>query len=288
VSFPDGSAWNLNAQYAMSDWNEVIGSGFDFYVRTQSSDWTNHSNRINSVVWAPGSRFDSPNVLAVTFLRRSGRYLIDTDVWFNVDFLWVPDLNVSGGRFSFRGVARHEFGHALGLYHEDRNRVATMYTYYTVGSNVEGLHADDMYGSRFLYPGPGEDRDPHVSGWTKRDSNPWPPSVPVMLPPSRIRRGQRFTLEVSFGNRGNRDVACPLGFYLSADRYISGSDRSLAEGFVQTDAGSFATLKFMLTIPSNVRPGSYYVGVLLDGRSEIAESAEWNNALAFGPIVVEP
>lgn len=295
VSFPEGSTWNLNAQYAMSDWNAVTGSAFRFYVRTRSTNHNDHNNGINSVVFMNGSSFDSSSILAVTFHTASGDEIRDKDVWFNVDQPYVPGLDADAvppySTFSFRGVARHEFGHALGLRHEDRSVVTTMNSIYSYGAAVEGFHADDRAGVRFLYPGSGSERNLYASNWVKRTDSESTAAVRVNTLPTRIRRGQSVTLEYSFGNRGNLNSGSfEIGFYLSSNNIISTGDRLL--GFntgAFANAGAFGSFTRTLTIPADVTPGTYFIGVFMDRTGIITESSEGDNGLAhYQSIIVDP
>src|SRR5204862_3976622 len=69
------------------------------------------------------------------------------------------------------------------------------------------------------------------------------------------------------------------GFYLSADATITGTVlfldgdciRALAVSAAQACAGP------MLTIPSTVAPGNYFIGILVDRTNGTAESNEGNN-----------
>ena len=79
-----------------------------------------------------------------------------------------------------------------------------------------------------------------------------------------------------------------IGVYLSTNTTISQFDRrvgsctrtsSLAAG---TSAGCGGTV----TIPDNVAPGTYYLGVIADIDRQVAETDEGNNTLAATNSVV--
>jgi subtilase family serine protease/regulation of enolase protein 1 (concanavalin A-like superfamily) len=85
-------------------------------------------------------------------------------------------------------------------------------------------------------------------------------------------------------NAGPVDVTTPLsvGVYLSTDPTISASDTKLTGNSTQVTtlaAGASLALSFDsdLTIPADVAPGNYYLGVLVDEGDVVDEKAENNN-----------
>ena len=95
-------------------------------------------------------------------------------------------------------------------------------------------------------------------------------------------------------NRGNSganaaDGTISNGFYLSADAVITATDSRLG-GNVNTNGVLGAGASFdwggpTLTIPAATAPGAYYIGILVDEASEVAESDEENNFVSE-PITV--
>jgi subtilase family serine protease len=166
-----------------------------------------------------------------------------------------------------------------------------MNSIYSYGAAVEGFHADDRAGVRFLYPGSGSERDLYVSNWVKRTDSSSSAAGRVNSLPTRIRRGQSVTLEYSFGNKGNLNSgSIEIGFYLSSNNIISTGDRLL--GFntgAFANAGGFGSYTRTLTIPGDTTPGTYFIGALMDRTSIVVESSEGNNGLAhYQSIIVDP
>lgn len=89
-------------------------------------------------------------------------------------------------------------------------------------------------------------------------------------------------------NRGNAPTAAPggkfaNGYYLSVDPVITPDDR-LLHGLADTDSNDLApgeTHTFpgdrQVLIPTDVKPGTYYFGILVDRTNRVDESDETNN-----------
>ncbi len=301
TSFPADNVFNDNAQFAMSDWNAVIGSTFEFFVDSTNCNPTNSFPLSdNCVAFVSGNSLNG--ALGVTTSRSNILGIIlNADVRFDVNAMWVPDLNVNdfsfGPPFSFRGVARHEFGHVLGLCHEDRTGiVALMNSVYTAGGvKPANPHWDDRRGIRTLYPGSGSERDLIAYMWKKSTGDvqgcgsSMTVSTPVGMIPASAKPGDTVAVEFSLQNAGNRDVGTfNLGFFLSTNTTISTSDVLIGEimgGSV--DAHGRGTFTRNVSIPSNTPLGAYFLGICLDHDNRVAESNEQNNcAVAPGSISI--
>ena len=89
-------------------------------------------------------------------------------------------------------------------------------------------------------------------------------------------------------NRGNGPTAATggtfaNGYYLSPDPVITSEDRLLT-GLADTNSADLApgqTYTFpgdrQILIPKDIKPGTYYFGILVDRTNHVAESDESNN-----------
>jgi Ca2+-binding RTX toxin-like protein len=87
------------------------------------------------------------------------------------------------------------------------------------------------------------------------------------------------TLSYDVQNTGNKTAASSAsGVYLSTDPAIGTSDRLLAtRGEGTLAAGDSETEKVLLSLPGNLDPGIYYLGVVADYRQKIVEGSESDN-----------
>ena len=79
-----------------------------------------------------------------------------------------------------------------------------------------------------------------------------------------------------------------IGYYLSADPQITVEDRLLATGTAPgqiAPGGAVAFAPRTVTIPSDLAPGNYYIGILADRSGAVTESNELNNYVSE-PILV--
>jgi subtilase family serine protease len=101
-------------------------------------------------------------------------------------------------------------------------------------------------------------------------------------------------------NQGTSDTAASggwfsNGYYLSTDPVITTEDRQL-KGLTDTDAADLGpgqtrtiTGDQEIVIPEDVKPGTYYFGILLDRTNRVDEADETNNSVSVRiGIVKEP
>lgn len=286
-SFPSGSVWDKKLQNAMWHWNNIKNCKFKFYYGRDTDGKHSYKNGKNEIYM---DNSISGNTLAVTGVRRSGRYIKETDIGFN-DVAWntgLLDYSYLDSPFSFEGAALHELGHAIGLEHED-HCLATMNSQYPAGGTLGQYKewdplADDRQGARYLYPGSSSsnysiERDIAASVF-RVDTNS-PGEACLVSCTSQVQRGKSTNVMFTFSNLGDITQDFKVGFYLSRDATININDTYLGWSGYWGTAGYTGTYSRSVTIPSWVSTGEYYLGVVVDYRNGISEDNEYNNAVAM-------
>lgn len=87
------------------------------------------------------------DVIAVTLSRSFGSFYVESDIVFNSNEVWSVYDGTIQSAIDFRRVAVHEFGHLIGLDHEESNS-AIMAPF--IGS-IFNPTADDLNGARDIY-----------------------------------------------------------------------------------------------------------------------------------------
>jgi hypothetical protein len=281
------STWNDSAEDALYRWDVVPCSSFDFYFNNEDR---NRCDRGTACIGTDGNAVEWENfsdgvcsdpasgALAITRLN----WLIDfcnADVLFNNQKSWTTSNRdyTTGSPYNFNTVAIHEFGHVVGLEHENDN-VATMNSIYHAYAHK--IHANDKGGLRNLYSVGGcSNVDIAPTNWKKTTSAAV--AATLVSSPTSANTGQTISMEWTQENHGTQTATFDIGFYLSTNSTISTGDTLLA-----TNSGAWLTREWVLTgsrnvtIPSNTREGTYWLGVYLDYNAKVTESNEGNNALA--------
>ncbi|MDH3972850.1 MAG: hypothetical protein OEV42_01105 [Deltaproteobacteria bacterium] len=109
--------------------------------------------------------------------------------------------------------------------------------------------------------------------------------VPTSVVPSvtTINIGEQMTVSSTIANQGTSTTSHYFfnGAYLSTDAVITTADRLIASWYRGIAAGAESAVDSVVTIPTDLVPGTYYVGVIADYYSDAQpESDETNNALA--------
>lgn len=112
-------------------------------------------------------------------------------------------------------------------------------------------------------------------------------AVLAVSAPSRGAPGETLLVSGDVLNDGAADTGTDYAFVLSPNESLSLADLVLARGRVTIQAGAWASLRFSATLPATLAPGSYHVGLLVDGAGLVPEGDETNNAaIAPEPVVV--
>ncbi|HEX9758433.1 MAG TPA: S8 family serine peptidase [Nitrospiria bacterium] len=103
--------------------------------------------------------------------------------------------------------------------------------------------------------------------------------------------GGSFTLADTVKNQGTTTTSSIfyVGLYLSADAMITTADTRLNTRYIGgLAAGVSSSGNSTMTIPTNMAPGTYYIGAIADFDNRQPESDETNNALAGTTIEITP
>ena len=96
--------------------------------------------------------------------------------------------------------------------------------------------------------------------------------------------GEAIQVSTAVLNQGDaRAGTHRVTFLLSTDSTISLADRDIEWGCTRSSGllpGQSYTCSGEMTIPADIAPGTYYLGVYADSRQEVAEKSEVNNGLA--------
>jgi Matrixin/Dockerin type I domain/CARDB len=287
--------WNSSAEDALFRWTDV-GSRFEFFLNNNNEDECDRFNFItpsNAVEWAGpttcGGVF-GPGQAAVTIKTDNPitGNVNNADVLFNRSFLWTtadPGFTTSGP-INFNYVAMHEFGHVLGLGHEDRT-LAVMNSIYH--PNPHRLHADDRRGVRARYGRGRVETDIGPSNWKKTTSARV--AADLVSSPASAVAGDTIAMEWTQENFGTTPASFNIAFLLSGDNIISPLEDILVGRNIGASqpAGSSSTFQRSVTIPADTPRGTFFLGVCLDDDNALLERFEENNCLAHPrTIVISP
>lgn len=101
-----------------------------------------------------------------------------------------------------------------------------------------------------------------------------------LLPETLVagQEGQVLKVSGQIGNRGGvASEPFVVAIYASTDAKITATDHLLSQVGMQLAPGASVTLSWMGEFPTDIPPGTYYVGWLIDPENHIVEENELNN-----------
>jgi matrixin len=313
-SFSDPAYLNaFNA--ARNRWNE---SPTLFTVQTSYPVYeVDMGNEVNEV-WFSTDQTILAGAPGLTLTWRSGAQIVETDIVFDANWGFTPgttksDSRAYGGAFrTFRTVALHEMGHALGLCHnkysynimgDDRTFVhanGNTLRPYQGASGIAGLMA--LYGfvpnshpdfsvSHWKYGGNDGEYSTHVR--TKvydASSNAALQAVACGAnnaePCFKVSKGQTVRVEFTTENLSGVPQTVGVEYRLSTNDTISSADRLLGSGTISNLSGIDTGKSFPLTIPTDLTSGGFYwIGTIVNPGNDPVESTTANNATYIGIYV---
>ncbi len=285
-----GSSVNDAAIDAAEWWNDVYGAYDKLEYAEQDGSSCDHDDGYNAVegnTWSTSSCIASASssALAVTvYSYDSDGEMGETDVLFNANYGWTTSLSSaeSGSDNFLQGVAAHEFGHVLGLGHED-DAAVLMNPYYSLA--YEELHADDIAGHRYLYDSGNTQDNVAMSRWKAPVSSS--SAASLIECDTSAEAGDSLYIEFTLENRGTSSESIDVGFYISSNDTISTSDQLVYEFETTLSAGRETLLYGSIPIPDDIEEGSWYVGAYADHTESISESTADDNAVVCqAPVTI--
>lgn len=285
--------WGQAFARTLRAWNEVAGAApvFD-WRRVDRLDRTRHGDDNNEAVPVPSEAIDG--VLGLTHVRRAlcpgwtlpwprTGEIIEADVMINAQNpalyrLPVPvcDEHAVGDhaatasaaarewRASREATLIHEFGHALGLDHEDDAMSIMMRTAGEgryCGSPQFAPHPDDIAGMQSLYPDRQTQHDLAASSLQWEGDN----RIGMTMPRRTLRGcpGELVVMRWSVANRGTEPVTYEVWWHASQSPAINRPDDVLlkVERDRRIEPGQFETHDTTLRLSRHLPPGvMHYVG----------------------------
>lgn len=320
VSFPAGY-WRNGLQRAI-DFTNANPSPFFFTLTTD--DGSVGRNNGQSEVWGTTDAGILQGHPAITYTSYTCYWffgdhvhLDEADVIFDyrAPFQWTADevksslIMYGGNRRQLQGTAVHEFGHALGLNHENRwyNVMGTDFEHiWANGSSAHGYLGEDasnatvfLYGlwsfnyqdlgvAHWKYSGTSGEYSTHVKTGIYNTSGGLLPTTNVNGETAYIvNPGQTVLAEFTYENNGKTTQTVNTGWYISNDDVISTGDRLIAvnTGMTLTRDVPF-TYRRQLTIPRDLAIGrNYWLGTIVDYDNRVPDNVRSNNA-TYIPIRV--
>lgn len=299
ISFP--GSYRTALEEVLTGWNyRTPGTRFRFvHSYTDATTWQ-QGDGVNTVGFTSDWTWD-PNWIGVALWRYNtcwwwgGGGINEVDIMFNNNYSFSTAISPwalpapGDSLFNLTITGLHEYGHGLGLAHE-QDVLATMNSVYPFGgvlgnNNDLHPHADDILGNRAGYGTCCTERDLAVSAYARTTSG----RSGLISPPANSYRGHATSYRFTISNRGTtNESSVRVQFYLSTDRFISTSDTYLGAATYNLNAGIENTYWATVTIPLGLASGSYYFGYVIDPLGAVTEVDEVNNAVGHATSTYVP
>ncbi len=302
---------DLVMEQVPTNWWEYAINNDSMYVWNQAMDiyrfvpddgsWANNStnefagypsnadvNNQYGFGWGPGA-------LAMTITTMGGGQptcgrIIQSDICWNPAYSWTDDFSISlnGAPLLLRPINMHELGHSwgeqLGIYVEtyDYDVATVMQPYYNnIIEDGWGVHSNDAYLIRRIYDDQrginGAIRDVGVESYYGLNGlNNSTTNASVYTP------GQSITINnVLVENMGYNAVSdMRIRFFLSTNNIISTGDSQLGSYWFWASfpGEAYNVSSYTTAIPTNLPPGTYYVGAIITINGFGNDDLTWNNS----------
>jgi Ca2+-binding RTX toxin-like protein len=193
------------------------------------------------------------------------------------------DFSGTYGAFILRGPAQGNIGMPLSNNISDGESVTLVPGVYTLEGYAKNWNWNG--GTTVSFTSDWELFDPY-SVSIKFGGQPDLTATMTSLSASSASAGQQVTVNYKISNFGASTSGGAMGVYLSTDSTISTSDRLLTKAYSLSGITSFQNFSTAITLPGDLAPGTYYIGVVADAENSVAESNEANNASGSIAITV--
>lgn len=284
------------------------------------NDFTVALNNGESEVALVAAAVNPCGSIACTFNWSAGGIIVESDVFFDLGHPWATtDAKADSVAYDpgdgrpILNTALHEFGHALGLGHEDQyfqvmgnawNVVSTN------GTSTESVISEDSsngliahYGLRanvnqdlslyhWEWAGASGAYSTHARTPIQDGSGAALAAAPKLDPSLNepayyVSSGQTIKVRQTAENRGTSQTVT-IKWYLSSNSTLTTGDTLLATSSITKGRSVPFTWDRNVTLPGNLPLGSrWWVGAIIDSEGVLAEQNEINNAVYIAEVVVQ-
>lgn len=304
VSFPVGNSYRTALGTVV---NRIYNNPSEAWITQYYDDTSIGFNNGQNEIWFSASSSYSP---AVTFTWKSWwtGNLVEADVVFYNGVAYTTSMNKTslwpwGGAYRpFQTTLMHEYGHAMGLGHEndEYNIMGQDWNHIHLNGNTARSYlgedaSDGLVDQYGLYSG-GTNEDLSASMFEYSGSSgeysthnlcdvyyTWGGIVGSSSYSGQrrynVNKGSTYKFEFTYENNGETTKSFRSGYYLSTNSTISTGDRFLGYTNFTLSRDNVYTYQRSITIPSDLSSGTtYYLGVIVDDNYAVSEVDGINNA----------